>query len=93
MEYLDSTLSTVDNNVYVSTILSLFVVLYGSLAKPELPKIIEDLFKNAVFRVLFLALIMYRSNKEPQLSIMLAVGFTITMNLISEKQTRENFAL
>ena len=93
MEYLDNTLSTVDNNVYISSILSLFVVLYGALARPQLPSFIGKLFKNAIFRVLFLALIMYRGNKDPQLSIMLAVAFTITMNLVAEQETRENFGL
>ena len=54
MEYVDQTLSVVDNNTYVSTILSLFVVLYGSLARPELPSFVSNLFKNAIFRVLVL---------------------------------------
>ena len=91
MQYLDNTLNVIDNNKIVYSILSLFIVLYGSLAGPELPGLIRNLFKNVVFRLLVLAYIMYRGNKEPQFSIMLAVAFTITINLLSTYEMKEEF--
>ena len=87
--YLNNSLRFVNSNVYASTIIGLFLVLYGGLAKPKLPSFIRNLFNNPIFRVLILALIMYRGNKNPQLSIMLAVAFVITLNLVSEQETIE----
>ena len=91
MQYFDNTLNVIDNNKIVYSILSLFVILYGSLAGPELPSLIRNLFNNVVFRLLILGYIMYRGNKAPQFSIMLAVAFTITMNLITTFEIKEEF--
>ena len=44
-------------NPYVSAGLTLFLVLYGGMAKPDLPDFVMDLFDNAIFRVLVLFLI------------------------------------
>jgi len=89
MQYVDQVLNTVSNNVYISTALGAFLVVYGGLAGPKLPSFIKNLFKNPIFKVLVLAYIMYRGNKNPQLSIMIAVAFTVTLNLISEQETKE----
>ena len=78
-------------NDYVSSVISLFVILYASLARPQLPECIAVLFDSAVFRVLFLTMLVYMSNQNLQISIMLALAFTITMNLLNEQKIAEGF--
>ena len=84
-------LSMLHKNKNISSIVGLFLVLYGGLAKPKLPRFIRNLFENLIFRVIILALIMYRGNKDPQLSIMLSVGFTMVMNKLNEEKIKEEF--
>lgn len=78
-------------NPYVSATLTLFLVLYGALARPDLPDFVMDLFDNALFRMLVLFLIAYTASNNPQVAILVAVGFTLTMNLLSERKMAEGF--
>jgi len=84
-------LSVLHKNKTVSSVVGLFLVLYGGLAKPKLPRFIRSMFENPVFRVVILALIMYRGNKDPQLSLMLSVGFVMVMNKLNEEKIKEEF--
>lgn len=84
-------LSILNKNLVVSSIIGLILSLYGSLARPKLPSFIKSLFDTPVFRVFILALIMYRGNKDPQLSLMLSVGFVLVMNQLNEEKIKEEF--
>ena len=84
-------LSMLHKNKTISSTVGLFLVLYGGMAKPTLPKFVKELFGNPVFRVAILALIMYRGNKDPQLSLMLSVGFIMIMNQLNEDKIKEKF--
>ena len=44
MDIVDKVYSTLHDNKYVSTILTTFLVVYGSTAAPKLPGIIRILF-------------------------------------------------
>lgn len=88
---VQNVLQTLERNQLVSSVVTLFLVLYAGLAGPKLPLVIRKLFDSAVFRVLVLALVVYRGNKDPQLSIMIAVAFTLTMNHLREQELREKF--
>lgn len=61
------------------------------MARPQLPEFVANLFENPAFRVLVLALVVFMSGNNLQLSIMIAVAFTITMNLLSEQRIAEGF--
>jgi hypothetical protein len=84
-------LSMLNKNKYISSVVGLFLVLYGGLAKPKLPGFIRSMFENPVFRVVILALIMYRGNKDPQISLMLSVGFVMVMNQLNQEKIKEEF--
>jgi hypothetical protein len=88
---LTNTVTDFLQNPYVSATLTLFLVLYGGLAKPDLPDFILDLFDNAIFRMLVLFLIAYTASNNPQVAILVAIAFTITMNLLSERKMAEGF--
>tara|TARA_R100001163_G_C5068360_1_gene208491 strand:+ start:7248 stop:7523 length:276 start_codon:yes stop_codon:yes gene_type:complete len=78
-------------NPYVSATLTIFLVLYGALARPDLPDFVMDLFDNALFRMLVLFLIAYTASTNLQVAMLVAVGFTLTMNLLSERKMAEGF--
>lgn len=79
------------NNPYVSATLTLFLVLYGGMAKPDLPDFVMDLFDNPLFRVAVLFLIAFTASKNAQVALVVAVVFTVTMNLVSERKMAEGF--
>ena len=91
MENVNRVLSNVFDNKMLSTIITLVTLLYASLARPKLPKFMVKLFENSIFRILFLSLIVYKGNRDPKMSIMIAVGFTLTMNIISQQKFLEKF--
>ena len=92
MDSIDNVLETVFSHQYGSIVLTMFLVFYSGLAAPKLPSFIRNLFENPIFRILILSLIVYKGNKDPQLAIMIAVGFTVTMNFVSSQKFFENFA-
>ena len=91
MDRIDNVLETVFSNKYSSVVLTMFLVFYSGLAAPSLPSFVRNLFENPIFRILILSLIVYKGNKDPQLAIMIAVGFTVTMNFVSSQKFFENF--
>jgi hypothetical protein len=92
MQIVDKTLSDVFSNNYSSAIITLFLVLYGGLAAPKLPSFIVDLFENAIFRIIVLSLIVYKGNRDPSMALMIAVGFTVTLNMINKKDFVEKMS-
>lgn len=91
MDQLSNLLARAIKNNYFSGALTVFLVLYGSMARPQLPEFVATLFETAVFRLLVLALIAYISTKDLQVALLVAVAFTITMNLLGEQRVAEGF--
>ena len=73
------------NRPYVSIIASMFLVLYGGLAKPKLPRFMSTLFNNMIFRMIILTLVAWTSSKNIVIAMVVAVGFTITLNLLNRE--------
>lgn len=92
MDIVDKIYSTLHDNKYVSTILTTFLVVYASTAAPRLPGIIKILFNNTIFKVIFLGLIAYSVNRDPKLSVLLAVVFTVTLSLLDQQSFFEGFS-
>ncbi len=83
---VNKNLGWIHENKYVLPVLSLFLGVYAALARPKLPKFVAKLFENPVFRLVMIAYIIYRGNKDPQLSLMIAAAFLITMHMINKQQ-------
>lgn len=79
---LDQTLS----NGYVLAFVMLFVILYGSLARPQLPDGIMNLFDNWLFRLLILTLIAFIALRNFAMALLVAILFTLLMNAVSEQR-------
>ena len=86
---VDSLFKTLDSDKIISSVLSLFLVLYGGLAAPKLPNSIAKLFKNTIFRLLVLSLVVYMSSKDTSTSILIVVAFVISMQTLSYQETKK----
>jgi hypothetical protein len=87
-------LEKIFDNEYVFAMLVLFVMLYSGLSRPELPKWVSNLFKNDVFRVIFIALIaMIPAKQAPHVSIIIAIMFVMTLHFVFQEETREKIAI
>jgi hypothetical protein len=83
----------VTNNKYVSTAITIGLGLYAALLGPNLPKFVKDLFTNTLFRILVLFLVVVRGNKDPQMAIMIAVAFVLTLDYIYVRDAKETFQM
>ena len=86
---VNKNLGWVHENKYVFPIVSLILGIYAALARPKLPKFIEKLFNNPIFRLAMISYIIYRGNKDPQLAVMIASAFLITMHMINKRQVKD----
>jgi len=84
--YVDPLIS----NQIVLAVLTLFLTVYVTYARPNLPKFIVKLFENPVFRLVIISYIVYRANHCATSAIMIAAAFLITMHMIN-KQKLEKF--
>ena len=78
------------NSPYFYGFLAMFLGLYGPRLSPKLPKSITDLFENKVFRFVFLLLIVYMSNNNLQMALIITIAFLL-LTSYSENQKVEEF--
>jgi len=91
MEVPSSNNSFLDNP-YVLGCLTIFVFAYASKAQVDMPDVFTDLFRNDIFRVVFLSLLlMLRFEKSPSVSILVSLFFVFVMGKIMSQETFENF--
>ncbi len=78
-------------NKYIGTIVSLFLVLYGGLARPELPSFVKNLLANDIVRVLYVFLLAYISESNVQIALVCAVVFMVLNGLWADAEVKEAF--
>ena len=78
-------------NKYVGTIVSLFLVLYGGLARPTLPNFLKELLANDIFRMLYVFLLAYIAEKNVQIALVCAVVFMVLNGLWADAEVKEAF--
>jgi hypothetical protein len=74
-----------------SLVLKLILVLYGGVIAPKLPYYVLEWFDFVPFKIFILFLICWLSSEDPSLSILLALGFYISVNLLNGKKALEKF--
>jgi hypothetical protein len=85
-------ISKIFDNEYVNATIGLFLIVYASMGTIELPNWLVSLFKNDIFRVFYLSLLlMIPFEKAPSVSILVAIVFVVVMNYISNKTLKEGF--
>ena len=71
-------LSFLDNK-YVRTSVLTFLAIYIAIWSPRLPKSMNHLFKNNVFRMVIFSLALFVSTKDLGVSLMIALAFLVSM--------------
>jgi len=82
------------NNEYVIAVLSIFAIVYASQTQMHLPKWLVKLFKNDIFRIIYLSLLLIVPfETAPHVAIILAIVFVVTLKFIDRQEAHENFQL
>ncbi|AYV78282.1 MAG: hypothetical protein Edafosvirus8_32 [Edafosvirus sp.] len=88
-----NSLSFLDNE-YVSSALTIFLIVYASMVAPKLPNSIVKLFDYTLVKLLMFFLIAYVFRKNPTVAIIAAVGLLISlMTLNRYKVNKEIMAI
>ena len=69
-------------NIYLFSILSIFLVMYGPRLQPKLPPSLRNLFNSNIFRGIILFLISYMSTTNIKASIVISIILIVTINII-----------
>ena len=85
-----------DKPIYYG-LMAVFLTIYGPRLHPKLPDGIRELFNNNTFRFAIITLIIYLSNRDLQLALIIALTFIIIMSLSNSchchEVLREKFGL
>lgn len=87
---IDNTLNNVLDNfvkkpTIVRGIVHLLLILYATKLAPSLPQPVLDLFDNAYFKLFIFSLILWTAQFSPSTSILIALGFMMSMNYVNKK--------
>lgn len=86
LKLLMSPLKYLENPI-VNGVLKIFLIVYSASIAPKLPKFLEKIFQNPVIKMIVLFLISYTGIKDPVMSLMIAVAFTLTMLSLNKMET------
>ncbi|ARF09391.1 hypothetical protein Indivirus_1_14 [Indivirus ILV1] len=79
-----------NNNLTVLIIIVFIVLLF---VKIEIPLYIKKIFKNTLFKILFLSLLLiYTFEKSPYIALIVALVFVIITDSLTFDETKKNFA-
>ena len=70
------------DNTYVHTLLVFIVLLFASRLFENINQSVDEMYENAIVRVVVLFLIVYLFPKSPLLSILLAICYVTSTNNI-----------
>ena len=92
LDTINSWFTNLLQNQWVTAIIALFLILYASMARPELPDSVARLFENPFFRLFVLFCIAYAASKNVTIAVVVAVAFAVVMSMLSEMRLREGFS-
>jgi len=90
---INNAFSVIDSNRILTTVLSLFLILYAALAAPVLPLSITRVFKNTWFKLAFMFLIAYAATKNPTVAIISSVALLVTLQTLANQETTNSVVL
>lgn len=99
MEYVNQTTRFIESklayplsNPYIMAVLKITLALYGAQIAPKAPEYLQQLFKNTFVKLILIALIIYLSERDIQLAILLAIIYVFGMNLLSGRGVIESYS-
>lgn len=90
-DIVKTNLDKVLSNPYIMAILKVTLTLYAVSLAPKPPVFIANLFANTFVKIIAIFLIAYLANIDFQLSILLAIIFVLSVNLMSNRGVFESF--
>lgn len=88
----DSLLNVGLSNPYIMMILKVSLALYGAQVAPKPPQYLLDLFKNTYVKIAAVFLILYMSEKDIQLALLISIIYVVGMNVLAGRNMFESFA-
>ncbi len=88
----DSLIKPALRNPYLMAVLKITIALYAAQLAPRLPSSVTSLLNNTFVKILAIAVIVYLSEKDLQLALMLAVLYVLSINVLSGRGILESFA-
>jgi hypothetical protein len=82
----------VDKNPYVSSALTLFLIVYAAVAAPRLPQSVIRVFDNIFVKLLIFFLIAYYARKNPTVAIVAAIAVMVTLMTVNRVQANNRLA-
>jgi hypothetical protein len=71
---------------FITSILIFILVLYSGILAPNLPEKISQIFNNDPFKLLIIFMIVYMSSLNPQIAILIAIGFALSLQSHTRNQ-------
>lgn len=84
-------INPVFTNPYIMAVLKITLALYASNIAPKLPPAITEIFNNSFFKMFYIALMVYISEHDFQLAVLLAVVYVVGLNVLSGRGPLESF--
>lgn len=75
-----------------SSILKLLLVLYGATIAPKLPDKLLKYFDYVPFKIFVVFLIVWTSNYDPAMALLIALSFYASFNVLNAKKAFESFS-
>jgi hypothetical protein len=91
-KFVEKQISYPLSNPYIMAVLKITFALYAAQISPRAPEYLQKLFKNTFVKLFLIALIIYLSEKDLQLAILLAIIYVFGMNLLSGRGIFESFS-
>ena len=85
-------LDTVLANPLIMSVVKLSLTLYAVRLAPRLPENVDKLLDNTLAKVIGLSLIVYLSEKDFQLAVILAIIYVLGVNVFSGRNAIESFS-
>ena len=89
MKTVDSTLTGVLSDPKYYGLLAIFLAMYGPRLSPKLPKTVRNLFNNNYFRFAVILLVIYMSNNDLSMALIITIGFVLVMSLANSQEIEE----
>jgi hypothetical protein len=81
---VNSYLSIINDNEYLSGAIKLILILYAGLAAPQLPEYIAKFFDNAIVKLIIYFLIVYTAKQDPTVAIIAAIAVMVTLHTVNK---------
>ena len=79
-------------NPYVMAVVKLTLVIYAARIAPRLPDFFQRALENTYVKIILLMLMVYLSEKDFQLAVVIAVVYVMSVNFMAGRGVLESFA-